>query len=43
MGSGHTLGERAGEEVHTLTIAELPAHTHTLRAAGTRGGDHGHA
>jgi microcystin-dependent protein len=35
MGSGRTLGERAGEEVHTLTMGELPLHTHTLRAAGT--------
>jgi microcystin-dependent protein len=32
-GSGHTLGERAGEEFHTLSTAELPAHTHTLKAA----------
>lgn len=32
MGSGHTLGERGGEQAHTLTIAELPAHTHQLSA-----------
>lgn len=32
FGNGHTLGERAGEENHTLTISELPAHTHTLKA-----------
>jgi microcystin-dependent protein len=32
-GSGRTLGERAGEEVHTLSIAELPAHTHPLKGA----------
>src|SRR5512135_3389260 len=30
MGSGHTLGERAGEQAHTLSISELPQHTHTL-------------
>jgi microcystin-dependent protein len=32
-GGGHTLGERAGEAAHTLSIAELPAHTHV--ASGT--------
>ncbi len=31
VGSGHTLGERGGEQAHTLAIAELPAHTHTLQ------------
>lgn len=30
MGSGHTLGERGGEQAHTLSISELPTHTHTL-------------
>jgi microcystin-dependent protein len=30
MGSGHTLGEQGGEQAHTLSIAELPTHTHTL-------------
>src|SRR6266852_1946850 len=33
MGNGHTLGERAGELAHTLSIAELPTHVHSLRAA----------
>lgn len=28
VGAGHTLGERAGEQAHTLSIAELPTHTH---------------
>ena len=28
VGSGHTLGEKGGEPAHTLSIAELPAHTH---------------
>jgi microcystin-dependent protein len=27
------LGARFGEETHTLTVAETPAHTHTLHAA----------
>jgi len=35
MGSGHTLGERAGEQAHTLTIAELPSHLHQAQAATT--------
>jgi microcystin-dependent protein len=29
-GSGHTLGERGGEQAHTLSIAELPEHVHAL-------------
>ena len=33
-GSGHTLGERGGEQAHTLSIAELPQHTHGLVASG---------
>lgn len=28
VGAGHTLGERGGEPAHTLSIAELPTHTH---------------
>src|ERR1700726_4694037 len=31
MGDGHTLGERGGEQAHTLSISELPTHVHTLR------------
>ncbi len=30
VGSGHTLGERGGEQAHTLSIAELPTHTHVV-------------
>lgn len=32
VGSGHTLGEKGGEPAHTLSIAELPTHTHVLNA-----------
>ncbi len=32
MGSGHTLGERGGEQGHTLSIAEIPTHAHVLNA-----------
>jgi len=34
VGSGHTLGERGGEQAHTLSIAELPTHTHVLSGSG---------
>lgn len=33
VGSGHTLGERGGEQAHTLSISELPTHTHTAQAS----------
>lgn len=32
VGSGHTLGERGGEQAHTLSIAEIPQHTHVWNA-----------
>lgn len=32
-GSGHTLGEQGGEQAHTLSIAELPTHTHVANAS----------
>ena len=35
VGSGHTLGERGGEQSHTLNIAELPTHTHTAQASSS--------
>src|SRR4051812_4883422 len=33
VGSGHTLGERGGEQAHTLSISELPTHTHVANAS----------
>ena len=37
VGSGHTLGERGGEQAHTLSIAELPTHTHSFQATSANG------
>jgi microcystin-dependent protein len=33
VGSGHTLGERGGEQAHTLSTAELPTHTHPAQVS----------
>ena len=38
VGSGHTLGERGGEPAHTLSIAEVPTHTHAAMAQPTTTG-----
>jgi microcystin-dependent protein len=37
VGSGHTLGERGGEQAHTLSIAEIPTHTHVAKATNNNG------
>lgn len=37
VGSGHTLGEKGGEPAHTLSIAELPTHTHVLNGTSATG------
>ena len=37
VGNGHTVGERAGAQAHTLSIAELPTHAHVHNAVGTAG------
>src|SRR5712691_4292887 len=37
VGSGHTLGERGGEQAHTVSIAELPTHSHVLQGTNTVG------
>src|SRR4030081_2972331 len=34
MGQGHTLGERGGEQAHTVTISEIPTHVHIANASG---------
>jgi microcystin-dependent protein len=36
-GNGHLVGEQGGEQAHTLTISELPTHTHALDAASDAG------
>ena len=38
MGSGHILGERGGEQAHTLSISEIPTHTHGLTASDNPAG-----
>ena len=35
MGGGHTLGERGGEQAHTVSISELPTHVHVWNASGS--------
>lgn len=37
VGAGHTLGERGGEEAHTVTTAEMPTHSHVLNASTMQG------
>jgi microcystin-dependent protein len=32
-GDGLTLGQRGGEASHTLSLSEMPEHTHTLQAS----------
>ena len=38
VGSGHTLGETGGEQVHTITQSEMPQHIHTATATSNNGG-----
>jgi microcystin-dependent protein len=35
VGAGLTQGQRGGEESHTLTLSEMPAHTHFVQASST--------
>jgi microcystin-dependent protein len=39
VGNGHILGEKGGEQAHTLTINELPAHTHVAQASTNNASD----
>lgn len=33
VGNGHALGQKSGEETHTLSANEMPQHNHTLNAS----------
>ncbi|MET1110107.1 MAG: tail fiber protein [Allosphingosinicella sp.] len=37
FGGGHTLGEKAGEQAHTVTLSEMPTHTHFAQASNNTG------
>jgi microcystin-dependent protein len=38
VGDGFTLGERGGEQAHTISTAELPQHIHQLNGSTTASG-----
>lgn len=35
VGGGHTLGQKTGEEAHTLAVNEIPQHMHVHQASDT--------
>lgn len=39
VGSSFVLGQRAGEQAHTLSVAELPPHAHLINASTAQGND----
>jgi microcystin-dependent protein len=41
VGSGHTLGERGGEQNHTISAAEMPTHIHALNVTNDNGATNG--
>jgi microcystin-dependent protein len=37
VGQGHVVGEKGGEQAHTVSISEMPLHTHALMASPSNG------
>jgi microcystin-dependent protein len=37
VGAGFTQGQKGGEQAHTVTMSEMPAHTHFVSASTTTG------
>lgn len=37
VGGGHVLGETGGEQAHTLSLSEMPQHTHVMSGTSTTG------
>jgi len=37
VGDGHVLGEKGGEQAHTLSISEIPTHTHVAIGSSATG------
>lgn len=37
FGDGFTLGQQGGEQAHTITMSEMPAHTHIVNGSSTLG------
>jgi microcystin-dependent protein len=38
VGEGHRLGQKSGEETHTLSVNEMPQHGHVAMASGNDAG-----